>query len=243
MNKLFERRLPVIISTVVSVAFLIFGVGCVYVALTNINLTSVQIAEINETSVYKITDAEIEAIQMNTKDEAVILQTEQVQEVTENVEAVILQTELIQVVIENDEAVILSYPGKGDVIGSLLIPSLDIEVPIIEGTEAEELARGVGHFIESVMPGEEDNCVLSGHRDTVFMKLGGILIGDQVIVKTSSGIFVYRVSSTRIVDKDDKTVIVPTDTAILTLTTCYPFVFIGAAPDRFIVTAELWKYE
>ncbi|MFA7673623.1 MAG: class D sortase [Clostridia bacterium] len=226
MNKVFERTASVVVSTVVSIAFLIFGVGCVYVALTNINLTNIQVAEINDTSVYSITDEEIKAIQMNTKDEAVILQTEQIQEV-----------------IEIKQAVVVSYPVKGDVIGSLLIPSLDIEVPIIEGTEADELARGVGHFIQSVLPGEEDNCVLSGHRDTIFMKLGGILIGDQVIVKTAAGIFVYEVSGTRIVDKDDKTVIVPTDTAVLTLTTCYPFIFVGAAPDRFIVTADLLRIQ
>lgn len=131
------------------------------------------------------------------------------------------------------------YPSAGDVVGSLSIPALELELPIIEGTGTDELKAGVGHFIQSVLPGEIDNCVLSGHRDTVFASLGGLKIGDQLIVQTTAGIFTYEVTGTRIVDKDDKTVIVPTDHAVLTLTTCYPFSYIGPAPDRYIVSADL----
>lgn len=92
-----------------------------------------------------------------------------------------------------------------------------------------------------MLPGEKDNCVLSGHRDTVFSGIGKLKIGDQLIVKTSAGIFTYEVKGTRIVGKDDKTVIVPTSRAVLTLTTCYPFNFIGDAPNRYIVSANLVK--
>ena len=130
-------------------------------------------------------------------------------------------------------------PAEGDVIGSLSIPALELELPIIQGTGTEDLKKGVGHFIQSVLPGEGDNCVLSGHRDTVFAKLGKLKIGDQLTVKTSAGTFTYEVSGTRIVNKDDKTVIVPTDHAVLTLTTCYPFSYVGPAPDRYIITADL----
>lgn len=131
------------------------------------------------------------------------------------------------------------YPSQGDVIGSLMMPTIELELPIIQGTGTDDLKKGVGHFLQSVLPGEEDNCVLSGHRDTVFAKLGELMIGDQVILHTSAGTFTYEVSGTRIVDKDDKTVIVPTDHAVLTLTTCYPFRYIGPAPDRYIVSADL----
>ena len=103
----------------------------------------------------------------------------------------------------------------------------------------DDLKKGIGHFIQSVLPGEEDNCVLSGHRDTVFTKLGKLKIGDQLIVQTSAGTFTYEIKLIRIVDKDDKTVIVPTDHAVLTLTTCYPFLFIGSAPNRYILSADL----
>jgi len=130
-------------------------------------------------------------------------------------------------------------PAEGDIIGSLSIPVLKQKLPVIQGTDADELKKGVGHFIQSVLPGEEDNCVLSGHRDTVFAELGKLKISDQLIVQTSAGTFTYEIKRIRIVDKDDKTVIVPADHAVLTLTTCYPFFFIGNAPDRYILIADL----
>jgi sortase A len=135
------------------------------------------------------------------------------------------------------------YPAEGDNIGSLTIPALAQKLPIIQGTGVEDLKKGVGHFTQSVLPGEEDNCVFSGHRDTVFSELGELKIGDQLIVQTSAGTFTYEVNGTRIVHEDDKTVIVPTDHAVLTMTTCYPFNYIGPAPDRYIVSAALVKSE
>ncbi|MBZ9687002.1 class D sortase [Clostridium estertheticum] len=133
------------------------------------------------------------------------------------------------------------YPTEGDNIGSLTIPALKRKLPIFQGTGSKELTKGVGHFLQSVLPGENDNCVLAGHRDTVFRQLGNLKIGDKLIVQTSAGVFTYEVSGTRIVHEDDKTVIVPTDHAVLTVTTCYPFDAIGNAPDRYIVSAALIK--
>ncbi len=138
-----------------------------------------------------------------------------------------------------DEPLYPVYPAQGDNIGSLTIPALEQKLPIIEGTGTDELIKGVGHFTQSVLPGEEDNCVLSGHRDTVFSRLGELKIGDRLIVQTSAGIFTYEIKRIRIVDKDDKTVIVPTDHAVLTVTTCYPFDYIGNAPDRYILVVDL----
>jgi sortase A len=141
------------------------------------------------------------------------------------------------------KAIYSVYPVEGDNIGSLTIPALKQKLPIFQGTDDKELTKGVGHFSQSVLPGEKDNCVLSGHRDTVFRKLGNLKIGDQLIVQTSAGVFTYEVSGTRIVHEDDKTVIVPTDNAVLTMTTCYPFNAIGNAPDRYIVSSALVKSE
>lgn len=131
------------------------------------------------------------------------------------------------------------YPAEGDTIGSLTIPAINKKLPVIEGTSTNELKKGVGHFLQSVLPGEDDNCVLSGHRDSVFTNIGKLKIGDELIVQTSAGTFTYVISRIRIVHKDDKTVIVPTDHAVLTLTTCYPFNFFGSAPDRYILIADL----
>jgi sortase A len=89
------------------------------------------------------------------------------------------------------------------------------------------------------MPGRPDNCVLAGHRDTVLAGVGALKKGDLLVVETDAGIFTYAITRTRIVHKDDRTIIVPTDHAVLTVSTCYPFHFIGNAPDRYIISADL----
>ncbi|MFP3323236.1 class D sortase [Planococcus sp. SIMBA_160] len=136
----------------------------------------------------------------------------------------------------------ISYPSDpqiGDLMGELIIPKLGASLPIIHGTDEDELEKGVGHYAGSVMPGQSDNSVLSGHRDTVFRELGQVGKGDQFIVQTADGTFTYRVRQVRIVDEDDRTVIVPKPRATLTVSTCYPFDFIGYAPERYILVADL----
>jgi sortase A len=134
-------------------------------------------------------------------------------------------------------------PKEGENIGELIIPKLDARLPIYHGTDEDELEKGVGHFAGSVLPGEKDNSVLSGHRDTVFRKLGEVGKGDLLVVNTSAGEFTYKVKKVRIVDKDDRTVIVPKPRATLTVSTCYPFDFIGDSPERYILVADLISTE
>lgn len=129
-------------------------------------------------------------------------------------------------------------PTLGDPVGTLNIPALDQTLPIVEGTDDAELKVGVGHYTQSVLPGEADNCVLSAHRDTHFSRLQELEVGDRLLVQTAAGTFTYEISGIRIVDKDDRTVIVPTDHAVLTLSTCYPFNYVGSAPDRYIISAD-----
>lgn len=130
-------------------------------------------------------------------------------------------------------------PKMGDMMGSLSIPKIDANLPIYHGTDEDELEKGVGHFAGSVLPGERDNSVLSGHRDTVFRKLGDVGKGDLLEVTTKAGTFTYKVRKVRIVDADDRTVIVPTPRPTLTVSTCYPFDYIGDAPERYILVADL----
>lgn len=130
-------------------------------------------------------------------------------------------------------------PKEGQRIGKITVPKLGITIPIYEGTDEAELEKGVGHFSESVLPGENNNSVLSGHRDTVFRRLGEVEEGEILIVQTSAGEFTYRVKKIRIVDADDTTVIVPKPEASLTVTTCYPFSYVGDAPERFVLVSEL----
>lgn len=132
-----------------------------------------------------------------------------------------------------------SDPQIGDLMGELIIPKLGASLPIIHGTDEDELEQGVGHYADSVLPGQSDNSVLSGHRDTVFRELGKVGKGDEFIVHTADGTFTYRVRQVRIVDEDDRTVIVPKPRATLTVSTCYPFDFVGYAPERYILVADL----
>jgi sortase A len=131
----------------------------------------------------------------------------------------------------------LPYPGEN--IGDLKFASVGLDVPVVQGTGADQLKQGAGHYAGSVLPGQGGNVVISGHRDTVFRKLKNIQKGDQVTFTTKYGDFVYEITDFKIVHADDQTVIVPTDYETLTLTTCYPFNYIGDAPDRFIVYTKL----
>lgn len=130
-------------------------------------------------------------------------------------------------------------PKLGDLIGTLTIDRLKKSIPVYEGTESEQLRKGAGHYRKSVLPGLADNSVIAGHRDSVFTKFGKLKRGDSLVVDTYYGSFTYKIDSFRIVKANDRTVIVPTPVATLTLSTCYPFHFIGSAPDRFIVSALL----
>lgn len=82
-------------------------------------------------------------------------------------------------------------------------------------------------------------CVLAGHRDTVFRDLGQLKIGDELVVKTSMGEFTYQIEKTWIVNANDRTVIHSVKEPILLLSTCYPFNYIGPAPQRYLIQAKL----
>lgn len=132
----------------------------------------------------------------------------------------------------------LSYQ-KGETIGILKIPKLKKELPIIEGTDEEELEKGVGHYTGTAYPLQNDQIVLSGHRDTVFRNFGELETGDMFIVELEYGKFKYEIYEMDIVPADDTTVIRSTaPDEILTVTTCYPFHYIGNAPERAIFYAK-----
>jgi len=129
-------------------------------------------------------------------------------------------------------------PKMDEVIGILHIPKLKAQLPIVEGTDEDELEKGVGHYRGTAFSGQNDQIVLSGHRDTVFRNVGDLKIGDELIVEMEYGRFTYLIQETEIVDADDRTVIRSTaPNEVLTLTTCYPFGYIGNAPQRYIIYA------
>lgn len=126
-------------------------------------------------------------------------------------------------------------------MGELVIPRMGAILPIVHGTDDESLKKGIGHYIGygTVNPGETGHVVLSGHRDTVLRGAGELKIGDRLYVKFKGNIYTYQIRKTWITNADDRTVIVPINKPVLTLTTCYPFDYIGNAPDRYIIRAEL----
>jgi sortase A len=127
---------------------------------------------------------------------------------------------------------------NGEVMGILQFPTLRSELPIVKGVSDEALERGVGYYEGTALPDQNDQIVLSGHRDTVFKRLGELQVGDEVIVEMPYGKFTYIIKETFVVEADDLTVIRPTSPIEkLTITTCYPFNFIGNAPKRYIVNA------
>src|SRR4051812_44951012 len=128
---------------------------------------------------------------------------------------------------------------SGDTVAKLRIPRLDAELYVVEGDGPRELRRGPGHLSGTAMPGEEGNCVIAGHRDTHFRVLKDIREGDDIILQTAAGQFLYRVKRTRIVSPENTSALAPTSTPELNLITCYPFYYVGSAPKRFVVEAQL----
>jgi len=123
--------------------------------------------------------------------------------------------------------------------GILQIPAIDLVVPIFEGTDELILNRGVGRIENTALVGATGNIGIAGHRDGYFRGLKDISIGDLIEVEALIGVSQFRVSEILIVDPSDVSVLASTDEAMLTLVTCYPFYFVGHAPQRYIVRAVL----
>lgn len=140
-----------------------------------------------------------------------------------------------KIVINNKQ---ITYPRNGEQLGTIVIPSISLNYPIIEGDDQANLAKGVGHDSSTALPGQNGNVVIDAHRDTMFRNLGDVKIGDIVTLTTNYGTFNYKVYKTRIVTPDDPTAIIKSDKEMLTLYTCYPFSYIGHAPKRYIVMTE-----
>ena len=130
-----------------------------------------------------------------------------------------------------------SVPKRGDVLGFIEIPRLGVKVAILEGTTQKTLLLGVGHIEGTPLPGDPGNAGIAGHRDTYFRALRNIRAGDKIQILTAAGSSLYVVDWTRIVAPEDTEILTPSSGSAITLVTCYPFYYIGAAPERFVVHA------
>ncbi len=132
----------------------------------------------------------------------------------------------------------------GHLIGRLSIPRLHVSSIVREGDDDTTLSLALGHIPGTALPGQAGNVGVAGHRDTIFRALKGIQKDDVIRFETVSGTRMYQVDSTRIVKPSDVDVLASHGGSALTLVTCYPFYYVGSAPDRFIVSAhELSKRE
>jgi sortase A len=121
----------------------------------------------------------------------------------------------------------------------LRIPALDLEVPVLEGTDEVTLNRGVGRIAGTSLPGQSGNIGIAGHRDGFFRRLKNIRTGDTIELVTMSGTDAFVVDRIRVTSPADVTVLQPRTKDSITLVTCYPFYFVGPAPSRYIVEASL----
>jgi sortase A len=122
-------------------------------------------------------------------------------------------------------------------LGILRIPKIGLEVAVLEGTDDFTLNRAVGHIEDTARPGEAGNVGIAGHRDGYFRGLKEIARGDTMELETLSGVDSYRITDIWIVKPEDVQVLDPTPQPSVTLVACYPFYFVGHAPQRYIVRA------
>lgn len=129
--------------------------------------------------------------------------------------------------------------SAGQAWGRLEIPRVGLSVVVDEGIDSRTLRRAVGHVPGTSFPGEPGNVVLAGHRDSLFRPLRLVQDGDRMSVRTPDGEFTYEVTSLQIVAPERTDVLVPGAEHELTLVTCYPFYYVGPAPQRFVVKARV----
>ena len=123
-------------------------------------------------------------------------------------------------------------------IGRLEIPRVNMSVMVVNGDDEATLKVAAGHLPDTPLPWELGNSAVAGHRDSFFRPLSKVKLHDSLILTTPHGEFHYAVSSLRIVEPNDLSVLAQNGRSALTLVTCYPFAYIGRAPKRFIVRAD-----
>ncbi len=128
--------------------------------------------------------------------------------------------------------------AEGGVIGEIEVPRLGLKAIVVQGDSEKLLRRAVGHLPGTALPGEAGNVALAGHRDSLFRPLRNVRPGDTITLRTPEREFQYEVEWTAVVPPTAVRVIQPTTEPALTLVTCFPFYYVGAAPDRFIVRAR-----
>lgn len=124
-------------------------------------------------------------------------------------------------------------------LARLTVPRLDMAVMVAQGMDSRTLRRAAGHIPGTAPVGSGGNVGLAGHRDSFFRPLRHVKVGDEIVLTTPQSVSTYRVEWTEVVTPEATEVLRPTPYPALTLVTCYPFTFVGTAPDRLVVRARL----
>lgn len=138
---------------------------------------------------------------------------------------------------DSGEGILDFTPEMYEAFGILHIPKLDRSIGVVEGTDPDALDKGVGHMSSTVLPGQGEQIVFSGHRDTVFKNFADLELGDTFVVEMPYGDYTYEIRDTEIVDADDTSVVGEMGEEVLVVSTCYPFDYLGNAPERFVFYA------
>jgi sortase A len=128
---------------------------------------------------------------------------------------------------------------RGDVVGRLVIQRIHLRAMVREGDDEGTLDVALGHIPGTPFPGQKGNVGVAGHRDTLFRGLAEIAKGDEIRLETPASTYAYQVDDMAIVKPDTVSVLAPGRRDQLTLVTCYPFRYVGSAPERYIVKAHL----
>jgi LPXTG-site transpeptidase (sortase) family protein len=128
-----------------------------------------------------------------------------------------------------------------EVTARLSVPRVGLSVLVVNGDDEASLNLGAGQVPGTAPIGSAGNTVIAGHRDTAFRALRGVKVGDEIRLESDRS-YAYRVNQIRIVDPEEVSVLQDGGSTNLTLITCYPFTFVGDAPKRYIVQAEMLKH-
>jgi sortase A len=128
--------------------------------------------------------------------------------------------------------------GNQSVLGRLEIPRIALKTMVLEGISPRTLALAVGHIPGTALPGRSGNVGIAGHRDTFFRELRNVRQGDEIVLTTMEGSWTYEVVSCEVVQSADTRVLEESDQPGMTLVTCYPFSYVGPAPERFVIHAR-----
>lgn len=167
-----------------------------------------------------------------------------VQNVTETTTAQTTVQESATLPSETEGKLVVPFYYQGDQIGTIRIANAEIEVGVYQGDTEDQFRLGGGHYNNSFLPGQEGNIVVASHRTSYFRDLEYVEVGDIVEFETTYGMFRYKIREISILEKADfDTITDETDSEQLTLYTCYPFVYVGNAPNRYVVRCDLYESE